>query len=74
MIPGYLRKNWGESRKRKVIKLGNEIRESKYSKDEQKKKWRLCKTERWRPGGMCGRNAESGERNSVANRRRWIGC
>lgn len=45
MISGYLRKSWGESRKRKVIKLGNEIRESKYSKNEQKKKWRLCKTE-----------------------------
>lgn len=46
-IPGYLGKGWRESRRRKVIRfrLRNKMREGKYSKDEQKRKCRLCKAE-----------------------------
>lgn len=46
-IPGYLRKGWGESRRRRVIKfrLRNKLRESKYSKDEPKRKCKLCEAE-----------------------------
>lgn len=40
-------KGWRESRRRKVIRfrLRNKMREGKYSKDEQKRKCRLCKAE-----------------------------
>ncbi|XP_036148444.1 uncharacterized protein LOC118647508 [Monomorium pharaonis] len=43
-IPGYLRKGWGESRWKRIIRcrLGNEMRGSRYWEDEERKKCRLC--------------------------------
>jgi len=50
-IPEYLKKGWGESRWRRVLrfKLGNEIGESNYWEEEDKRMCRLCEgeTETW---------------------------
>lgn len=43
-IPGYLKKNWGESRWRRLarFRLGNEVREGRYWLGEEDKLCRLC--------------------------------
>ena len=43
-VPGYLKKGWGESRWRRIIRcrLGNEMRGNKYWEEEEKKRCRLC--------------------------------
>lgn len=45
--PVYLKKGWGESRWRRVIRyrLGNKMREGRYWKEKQKRQCRLCETE-----------------------------
>lgn len=44
----YLKKEWGESRWRRVarFRLGNEIREGKYWEEKEKKVCRLCGIEK----------------------------
>jgi len=46
-VPEYLKKSWGESRWRRVVRfrLGCEMRESNYWKEERKKVCRLCGSE-----------------------------
>jgi len=46
-IPEYLKKGWGESRWRRVIryKLGNEMRKSVYWEGEDKRMCRVCRYE-----------------------------
>jgi len=50
-VPEYLKKGWGESRWRRVLRfrLGNEIGESNYWEEEDKRICRLCEeeTETW---------------------------
>lgn len=50
-VPSYLKKDWGESRWRRVarFRLGCEVRESRYWLEEEKKLCRLCEWEekRW---------------------------
>jgi len=43
-IPGYLKKGWGESRWSRVarFRLGNEVKERKHWKEEERKICRLC--------------------------------
>lgn len=47
-IPDYLKKGWGESRWRSVIRFRmlNEIREERYWEEEQRNQCRLCSGER----------------------------
>lgn len=46
-VAGYLKKGWGESRWRRVLRyrLGNEIREGKYWLEEGNRRYRLCEEE-----------------------------
>lgn len=50
-VPGYLKKDWGENRWRRVMRfrLGSEVREGKYWVVEERKVCRLCgeEMERW---------------------------
>lgn len=43
-VPGYLKKAWGESRGKRVVRfrLGSSVKGKKYWKREEKKKCRLC--------------------------------
>lgn len=56
-MPSYLRKGWGKSRWRRVIKfrVGNEIREGKYWEREESRRCRMCEVERetWEHVCVC---------------------
>lgn len=70
-IPEYLKKGWGESRWRRIVRfrLGNEIKEEKYLEGEEKRLCRLCDGEEetwehiwercreWRVGERCWQKA-----------------
>lgn len=47
-IPEYLKKGWGESRWKRVLRfrMGNEMKESRYWEEEKKRSCRLCGGER----------------------------
>lgn len=47
MIPGYLKKEWRESRWKRIarFRLGNEIREGRYWEEERKRVCRICEGE-----------------------------
>lgn len=47
-LSGYLKKGWSKVRWRRVarFRMGNEMRESRYWEDEEKRKCRLCGNER----------------------------
>lgn len=44
---GYLKKGWSEVRWRRVarFRLGNEMRESRYWKEEEKRRCKICRNE-----------------------------
>lgn len=51
-VPAYLKKNWGESRWKRIARLGNEMREDKYWEESEKRRCRLCggEKETWEHG------------------------
>lgn len=67
-IPEYLKKGWGESRCRRVIRLrlGNEMREGLYWEKEENRKCRVCYSEEEHGRGV-GR-----QQRSVGDGRRML--
>lgn len=64
-IPKYLRKGWGESRWRRIVRfrMNNEIKGTRYWEEEKKRRCRLCGMgeETWEHViGECGGEGNKG--------------